>query len=204
MPSSSAVHTTDCILHPAARIDFEQHVRLLWEAGRKDEAETLWNSVVEVQHQPAPRAPILHGTDLPAMAAVPCTEPECERCANRTRDFASLGLESGAKTGCSSDMVCRHKRLGRIGRSRPVSWACCSFRCMEVAFLVRTLFRRHGSKLLPGRRWSLDVLLMKKCSCDGVTGNWDPRLGSIRWLSCEDLQERRRWWMFIVKLKEHF
>ena len=87
MPSSSAVHTTDCILHPAARIDFEQHVRLLWEAGRKDEAETLWNSVVEVQHQPAPRAPILHGTDLPAMAAVPCTEPECERCANRRGGF---------------------------------------------------------------------------------------------------------------------
>ena len=152
MPSSSAVHTTDCILHPAARIDFEQHVRLLWEAGRKDEAETLWNSVVEVQHQPAPRAPILHGTDLPAMAAVPCTEPECERCTNRRGYFASLGLESGAKTGCSSDMVCRHKRLGRIGRSRPVTWTCCSFRCMEVAFLVRTLFRRHGSKLLPGRR----------------------------------------------------
>ena len=41
MPSSSAVHTTDCILHPAARIDFELHVRLLWEAGRRDEAEAL-------------------------------------------------------------------------------------------------------------------------------------------------------------------
>ena len=99
MPSSSAVHTTDCILHPAARIDFEQHVRLLWEAGRKDEAETLWNSVVEVQHQPAPRAPILHGTDLPAMAAVPCTEPECERCANRRGGFRFPWIGIWCKNG---------------------------------------------------------------------------------------------------------
>ena len=99
MPSSSAVHTTDCILHPAARIDFEQHVRLLWEAGRKDEAETLWNSVVEVQHQPAPRAPILHGTDLPAMAAVPCTEPGCERCANRRGGFRFPWIGIWCKNG---------------------------------------------------------------------------------------------------------
>ena len=51
IPSGAAVHTRDPILHAAARIDFEQHVRSLLLTGRRNEAEVLWESVVEVQHK---------------------------------------------------------------------------------------------------------------------------------------------------------
>ena len=99
MPSSAAVHTRDPILHAAARIDFEHHVRSLLATGRKNEAETLWESVFEVQHQPAPRAPILDGTGLPPMAAMACTVRGCERCTNRAGGFRFPWIGIWSKTG---------------------------------------------------------------------------------------------------------
>ena len=178
MPSSSAVHTTDCILHPAARIDFEQHVRLLWEAGRKDEAETLWNSVVEVQHQPAPRAPILHGTDLPAMAAVPCTEPECERCANRRGGFRFPWIGIWCKNGV----------LVRHGVPPQTAW---THWTQSTGFLDLLQLQMHGSGLsranLVPEAWIKVVArasLKPGCAThEEVLMRWrDWQLGSETWI----------------------
>ena len=99
MPAGVAVHTRDPILHPAALADFEAHVRMLLQGGRRQEAVALWESVVEVQHQPAIAAPRLQGTDLPPMVAVACTEDGCLRCRNRDGGFRFPWIGMWCKSG---------------------------------------------------------------------------------------------------------
>ena len=50
--SAPVVHTSDQILHPGARQDFEQHICRLIEQGKRDEALSLWQAVAEVHHLP--------------------------------------------------------------------------------------------------------------------------------------------------------
>ena len=137
------LHTRDPILHAAARIDFELHVRSLLRTGRRNEAEALWDSVVEVQHQPAPQNVLLHGNPLRPMATMPCTTRGCERCTNRAGGFRFPWIGIWCKTG----VLVQPRQHGPIGRSRLVTSTCCNLGCMEVAFLDRNYFRKSGSKL---------------------------------------------------------
>ena len=80
---TTGVHTDAQVLHPAAMQDFLQHVRLLLDAGRRRDAETLWDSVFEIVHLPIPQQPVWEFNTLPAMRRVACAEQDCRRCNGR-------------------------------------------------------------------------------------------------------------------------
>ena len=85
--SAPVVHTSDQILHPGARQDFEQHICRLIEQGKRDEALSLWQAVAEVHHLPPTDGPRVQGHDLPAMATMVCTAPDCQRCGQERGGF---------------------------------------------------------------------------------------------------------------------
>ena len=74
------VHTSDKVLHPGARHDFQRHVESLVKHGQRETAAELWSAVAEVQHLPVPEVPVLDNQELGPMAAIVCTEQECIRC----------------------------------------------------------------------------------------------------------------------------
>lgn len=85
---TTAVHTDDAILHPAAMLDFNAEIRRLLAEGQHTAAEVLWASVFEVVHAPAPFEPIHEfATSLPRMRRIPCTQEGCRRCTNHLGGF---------------------------------------------------------------------------------------------------------------------
>ena len=183
---SAAVHTKDPILHAAARLDFDLHVRSLLMWGRRMEAEALWDSVFEVQHQPAPCAPILEGTGLRPMATIPCTERDCERCTNNAGGFRFPWIGIWCKTGV----------LVRPGIDRQTAWTDWS---QSTGHLDALQVQIHGSGLsrsevLPAAWAKVVARASLKPGCathKEVLMQWrEWQLGSEIWI--DPLKDQRR------------
>ena len=80
MSTPAVVHTADQLLHPAAKVDFDNHVRMLVESGQEAAAHGLWSDVVEVRHLPPPEDEPLQFPRLGPLTASVCTAPNCGRC----------------------------------------------------------------------------------------------------------------------------
>ncbi len=80
MSTPPVVHTADQLLHPAAKVDFDNHVRTLVESGQEAAARALWAAVVEVRHLPPPEDEPLQFPSLGPLTVSVCTSPECRRC----------------------------------------------------------------------------------------------------------------------------
>lgn len=82
-----AVHSDVAILHAAAATEFQSHIQRLVDAGKREEALELWQSVVEVVHFPPPPGNVLQASGLPPMLQIGCADPTCRRCLEQRGGF---------------------------------------------------------------------------------------------------------------------
>ena len=187
------VHTSDKVLHPGARHDFQRHVESLVKHGQRETAAELWSAVAEVQHLPVPEVPVLDITK----SWVPW-QPLFAR--SRSASGAGSIEEAIASRGLADGqgvLPCRRRGLTLLehGMSGPVvrpDWTCCNLPCTIAAGGYKTFCHLNGPRCCRELRGSQGVLPWAGSLKCGEHGSWARQFGLTR-SQCQLLLGQRHW-----------